>query len=164
MDKEYLIQLTRNLYYLTLLFPKKEPLRYKIRELADEILAEIVSEPNSNEEILKKLEILDSFFEIVKTQNWVSQEDILLLQAEYSKVKENLASFSNEPKINDCLNKRQKKILEVLRKKERVQVWEIKRIFSEVSKRTLRRDFEKFVRQGLIERLGEGNSTFYKMK
>ena len=39
MNKDFLIQLTNDLYKLTLLFPKKEPLRYKMRELADEILA-----------------------------------------------------------------------------------------------------------------------------
>jgi len=60
VDKDFLIKLTNNLYRLTLLFPKKEPLRYKMRELADEILA------NQDEE---KLEILNSFFEVAKSQN-----------------------------------------------------------------------------------------------
>ena len=39
MDKNSLIELTNKVYKLTLLFPKKEPLRYKIREVADDILA-----------------------------------------------------------------------------------------------------------------------------
>jgi len=39
MNKENLTQITNELYRLTLLFPKKEPLRYKMRELADDILA-----------------------------------------------------------------------------------------------------------------------------
>jgi DNA-binding HxlR family transcriptional regulator len=159
MEKDYLISLTKSLYQLTLLFPKKEPLRYKMRELADEILADFIIDPKS--ETLEKLEILDSFFEIVKVQNWVSKDLILLLQKEYSKLKENLSSNKNQDSI---LNERQNKILEVLKEKEKVQVREIKNIFPQVSKRTLRRDFEKLVNQGLVERIGEKINTFYQLK
>jgi len=38
MDRNSLIQATNNLYRLTLFFPKKEPLRYKMREVANDIL------------------------------------------------------------------------------------------------------------------------------
>ena len=41
MDKEYFIKLTSDLYQLTLFFPKKEPLRYKMRELANNVLASL---------------------------------------------------------------------------------------------------------------------------
>jgi Fic family protein len=33
-----------------------------------------------------------------------------------------------------------------------------------VTKRTLRRDFEKMLKEGIIERLGERNNTFYQIK
>ena len=39
MDKNSLERITKNLYELTLLFPKKESLRYKTREVANDILA-----------------------------------------------------------------------------------------------------------------------------
>ena len=130
-----------------------------MRELADEILADFITDPKN--ETLEKLEILDSFFEIVKVQNWVSKDLILLLQKEYSKLKENLSSNKNQDSI---LNERQNKILEVLKEKEKVQVREIKNIFPQVSKRTLRRDFEKLVNQGLVERIGEKINTFYQLK
>ena len=52
----------------------------------------------------------------------------------------------------------------ILKEKGRAQVWEIKQIFPEVSKRTLRRDFEQMVNQGIIERMGERNDTFYQVK
>lgn len=163
MDSDYFIQLTANLYRLTLLFPKKEPLRYKMRELADEILA------NQTEE---KLEILNSFFEVAKTQNWVTPQDILNLQQEYSKVKEEFKKLSEVqlPKVEkrrgveETIPGRQQKILEVLKEKGKAQVWELKQIFPEVSKRTLRRDFEQMFNQGLIERMGERNETFYQIK
>jgi len=163
MDKDFLIKLTTNLYRLTILFPKKEPLRYKMRGLADEILA------NQTEE---KLEILNSFFEVAKTQNWVTPQDILNLQQEYSNVKEELKKLSEVqlPKVEkrreveETIPGRQQKILEVLKEKGRAQVWEIQKIFPEVTKRTLRRDFESLLNQDLIERMGERNETFYQLR
>jgi len=160
VDKDFLIKLTNNLYRLTLLFPKKEPLRYKMRELADDILV------NQTEE---KLEILDNFFEVAKAQNWVSPSSVLEIQQEYSKLKGGLKLFF-EPSSEAELRKveggsgRQEKILEILKERGRAQVWEIQKIFPEVTKRTLRRDFEGLLNQGLIERIGERNETFYKLK
>lgn len=232
MDKKFLIQLTSNLYQLTLLFPKKEPLRFKVRELADEILAELISidsitgnpqvrlKEDRVRQILENLEILDNFFEVAKNQNWVSSLNFLEIQKEYGKIKEGFARLSfakqnlgeikkinnlglpkdspktvlagsrqqkildsNPPSLPANLgggqatytpppaegigrerNPRQKKILEFLREKGRAQVWELKKIFLEVSKRTLRRDFEQLLRQGLVERRGEKNNTFYQLK
>jgi hypothetical protein len=247
IDKGFLVQLTNHLYRLTLLFPKKEPLRYKMRELADEILADylrVIKRKNSlqsidleAERLLENLDILDSFFSIAKEQNWVSLSQIFIIQKEYTKIvdylssiiswrnisSENLnlekgnrnsekekeiivnnteekeekkeeefferfprekvialsasleslqgeealfkntflqqASFQQETRKK--LNLRQQKILELLRKKDKLQVWEVKRIFPEITKRTLRRDFKNLLNQGLIQRIGEKNNTFY---
>lgn len=164
-NKDYYIQLTNNLYRLTLLFPKKEPLRYKMREVANDILA------NPREE---DLETLDSFFEVAKAQNWVSISDILAIQKEYDNLREELKIARPEekkteigpqqPLVSRTFLGRQEKILEILKEKGRAQVWEIKQIFPQVSKRTLRRDFEFLLKQGTIERLGERNNTFYQIK
>jgi DNA-binding HxlR family transcriptional regulator len=191
MNKDYLIKLTQNLYKLTLLFPKKEPLRYKMRELADEILADGLRNTKKYEytketdrdpfsakltetrslQILERLEVLDGFFEVAKGQNWVSIENLLNIQGEYSKLREGIGKVIHKEKAPLTLRKtenkvgeRQKKILEFLKEKEKAQVWEIKKILPEVSKRTLRRDFEKLVKKGLIERLGERNNTFYRLR
>jgi len=179
MDKNYFIQLTNSLYKLTLLFPKKEPLRYKMRELADETLGNWVSNPKSVKEILKDLEVLDSFFDIAKSQNWVSPNELLEIQKEYSKIKEDLKQPSFEKRISPLKRKiseaspqkteipvvdRQQKILEILKEKGQAQVGEFKEIFPEVTKRTLRRDFEQLLNQGLIKRIGERNNTFYQLK
>lgn len=204
LDKEYLIQLTQNLYRLTLLFPKKEPLRYKMRELADEILANSLRITNHYEftnikkgnldnqhPVLVNLEILDGFFEVAKAQNWVSLNNILKLQQEYSKLREELDGlkertkklpFENEKEmtqvepvaggtlvqravqIEKLRNERQEKILTFLKENGRAQVWQLKEIFPEVSKRTLRRDFESLLKQGKIERIGQRNETFYQLK
>lgn len=183
MNKENLTQLTNNLYHLTLLFPKKEPLRYKMRELADEILARCLKldvKPG-NPTVLDNLEILDSYFEVAKAQNWVSPEQLLEIQKEYSKIREELEKLEKGEKVEtgeegEDLEKRevklslltnstrQQRILEILKEKRQAQVWEIKKIFPEVTKRTLRRDFSQLLKQGLIERVGERNETFYQPK
>lgn len=189
MDRNFLVQLTIDLYRLTLLFPKKEPLRYKMRELGDDILADLIKIllPNPSKlaggDPLLNLEILDSFFEVARAQNWVNSEEISKLQKDYSKIKEELKTevylektqilpFQTElppvkTKINTLakyLNERQEKILAILREKGRAQVWEVKEILPQVSKRTLRRDFRNLLKQGLIERRGERNETFYQLK
>lgn len=96
MDTESLIQLTNNLYNLTLLFPKKEPLRYKMRETALELLADFVYSQRGclfikaqdlTSRIRGELEVLESFFNIVKNQNWVKTELVLAIENEYGKIK-----------------------------------------------------------------------------
>ncbi|MFC1789713.1 DeoR family transcriptional regulator [Patescibacteria group bacterium] len=173
MDKDFLIKLTNNLYHLTLLFPKKEPLRYKMRELA----AGILTKPR-----VEDLVSLNNFFELAKFQNWVSPSDILAIQKDYVNLSEGLkepavlqiaeknASKENpdakilefQP-ISKMLIERQEKMLTVLKEKGSAQVWEMKQIFPEVSKRTLRRDFEFLLKQGVVKRIGERNNTFYQI-
>jgi predicted HTH transcriptional regulator len=164
MDKEYIVELTKRTYLLTILFPKKEPLRYKIRDLATEILAK----PDEQD-----LETLNNFFEVAVAQNWVNATDILAVKAEYAKLGGEIVSSKPvkkkaeedpHPLFAKNLADRQEKILGILKEKGRAQVWEMKQLFPRVSKRTLRRDFEFLLKQGVIERLGEKNNTFYKVK
>ena len=176
MNRNFLIQLTSAVYRLTLFFPKKEPLRYKIRELADDILAG----PNE-----KDLEVLDNFFEVASVQNWVSPADILAIKEEYDNLRKTLGEddIKQEKKETTVLNHnnsdaeqgevkkrtefsspRKEKIMTFLKENGRAQVWQAKQFLPDVSKRTLRRDFEDMLEQGLIERVGERNDTFYKLK
>jgi len=191
MDKNFLIQLTNNLYRLTLLFPKKEPLKYKMRELADDILTDFLRTHNLSQCNVtfpryinsgrEKLEVLDGFFEVAKSQNWVSQKEILNLQQEYSKLKDELGKLSQVRPVSvpsqvrpvkanqsqtlaSSMKERQEKILDFLKENGRAQVGQLKEIFPEVTKRTLRRDFEFLLKQGKIERMGERNETFYQLK
>ena len=59
---------------------------------------------------------------------------------------------------------RQNRIMEFLKEKGDAQVWEIQEIFPGVSKRTIRRDFVSLLKQGLIERTGERNTTAYRLR
>lgn len=170
MDKDYLIQLTNSLYKITLLFPKKEPLRYKMREVADDFLAK----PNAED-----LNILTNFFEVAKSQNWVSSDEMLAIQTEYANLGEELNKIKPEKEKRNLVSKfklrpmsaggnsnteRQERILAFLREQGQAQVWQTKQIFPEVTKRTLRRDFESMLEKGLVERIGEKNDTFYRLK
>lgn len=172
MEKTALIKLTNQLYRLTLFFPKKEPLRYKTRELAINLLAE----PKT-----KDLEVLDSFLEVALVQNWASPADILAIKEEYAilgkellgkrEVKESQQSLTvlGQPSLKKLIpnghnSDRKEKIMAFLKENGKAQVWQVKQLMPEVAKRTLRRDFEHMLEQGLIERLGERNDTFYTIK
>jgi len=188
MEKNHLIKLTNNLYKLTLLFPKKEPLRYKMREVADEILDRCLRKNPGQNPVKDDLEVLNGFFEIAKAQNWVAISEVLRIQEEYNKIKDEIKkdteSSPEPPKlleepekeiveslpeqisraVTSTMNSRQEKILEFLKEKGRAQVWQVKKVFPEVTKRTLRRDFGSLLKQGIIERIGERNDTFYELK
>jgi len=218
MNKDKLIELTNKIYRMTLLFPKKEPLRYKMREVADEVLANFVFwetlrdfnpgsfaadwEERYRDSVFlttKYLEILKSYFEVAKWQNWLSYFDVLEIEEEYDKIKSNFKKEIEDlkegeknlkiepllpiiPKVdketdrnpvsvtnvekgrNEKLDPRKERILKILKEKNKAQVWEIKEILAEVSKRTLRRDFDQLLKLGLVERIGERNNTFYKLK
>ena len=195
MDKENLIELTNKLYKLTLLFPKKEPLRYKVRDVADEILANLVARevfhsPNPGEtmvvdnskqkdlifEIKKDLAVLKSYFEVVKWQNWVSYFDVLEIEEKYDKIEckvdkgptsvvgPKIVKVNEGQSFDRILDSRKEKILGILKEKEKIQVGELKELLPDVSKRTLRRDFDQLLKQGLVERIGERNNTFYCLK
>mgnify|MGYP001605518902 CR=1 FL=1 len=176
MDKQRLIDLTNVVYKLTLLFPKKEPLRYKTREVADDILATFIN--GTRKDPVPSLEVLDGFFEVAKGQNWVKPEQLLEIQREYANLKrgiergggENPSSKVDKQGIEQriiaprAMPERQDRILAFLREQGRAQVWQVKNILPEVTKRTLRRDFEALLKQGLIERIGERNNTFYQIR
>lgn len=183
MDKNQLIEITNSLYKLTSLFPKKEPLRYKIREVGNDILASFVSfRPAA---ISENLVVLQGFLEIARNQNWVSPSQVLNIQGEYSKLETEISRSESEsgrrdesllhlhstklssmPEVvvisSSEQGNRQGKIIEFLKEKGRAQVWELKQVFPQISKRTLRRDFESLLKQGLVERMGERNDTFYR--
>ena len=271
MDKNTLIQLAKEVYQLSLLFPNKEPLRYRMREIADDIIAESIMKRNDYlHDLMLHLEMIDSFFEIVSCQDWTSPTRVNAIRDKYRILAADLSSTRvqtiaaipaipmtetsqgsreifiepellpdvtaapiavggvicppppakpasvhpmvrpesrviavEEPKTPDSgkglaqeevleaaaiqpenevdidLDEegddsgtgltggqilRQNRILTFLKEKGGAQVWEIQKIFPSVSKRTIRRDFRSMLKQGLIERFGERNTTSYKLK
>lgn len=216
MNRETISQLTIKIYKLTILFPKKEPLRYRLREFAGNILANVTTwellqsgnyegagilDDKQKKELVfniqRDLDVVQRYLEVAKWQNWVSYFDILNIMEEYDKIIEKTRELlikieedelsqrklvkladliekkekiepkkeiSEEKEKRSVLNAREKKILEVLKEKGRVQVWEISKLFPDVSKRTIRRDFVELLNNNWIERFGEKNNTFYQLK
>jgi len=272
MNKKF-TELAKDIYRLTVLFPSREPLRYKLREVSDDIIVEYVMEKNDYfGNIRRNLELIYSFLDIAAAQNWVSPARIGQVRDNYAlaaqqltemklaqeiangnAVKNEMEAQKNEPKnepvtdfvlvpqepetkITPAPNKnlveaeipsapmiveqpmepkedvpnmekatvkasifqeisitkdelegedeegeeseedeeknglapgqiaRQNRIVEFLKANGNAQVWEIQKIFPSVSKRTIRRDFRSMLKQGLIERTGERNTTAYKLK
>jgi hypothetical protein len=182
MDKEYLIKITNDIYRLTLLFPKKEPLRYKMRDLANDVLTNLISVIEGDSlkykdlafEIKKDIGSLDGFFEIAKEQNWVTSETIDQIQEKYQVIKEEIELFDSETIVPEkekkalvlsltSLNTRQKKIVDLLKNSDKLQVGQVQESLPQVTKRTLRRDFDSLVKQGMIKRSGKANLTFYHL-
>lgn len=207
MNKSYFIELTNRLYRITFFFPIKEPLRHKVREIGDDILANLVlileGEINERREaafkVEKSIEILDALLELAKTQNWIDSEEIKKIQAKYKEIKIEVEEFNDIlrrktafyeqkalligeekalPKKEDVpvkqkaekrketikLNKRQEKILDLLKKRENLQVKDIQEVVPSTTKRTLRRDLSAMVEKKLLKRTGAGNTISYSMR
>jgi len=222
MDKNTLTGLAKDIYQLTLLFPTREPLRYKLREIADDAIAEFIMKKNNYLDNLERLfEVINSYLEIAIVQNWVSPAKIDEIKNNYAQATQELTETKKEPSpvnhnqnfskeeifealpktvmepvdvfppmiaaepeaivspvsqpaaetktsaqkpigLTDSQIARQNRIMEYLKERGSAQVWEIQKIFPNVSKRTIRRDFRSLLRQGLIERTGERNTTAYK--
>lgn len=193
IEKSFLVKLTVVLYKVSDFFPEKEPLKFSLREKANDVLAGsllVFSESPAGSpkeersktalEILRDIEILIAYFEVAKRQNWLKEENFLVLQEEYNKIKakieQELAKKGEEKAVEikksqkpsfktplAGLKQRHKRILQVVGEKQPVQVRDMEKIFPEVTKRTLRRDFEELLKKGLVMRLGRQNKTVYKL-
>ncbi len=192
LDKNYLLQITNELYRITLLFPKKEPLRYKLRNIGNDILANFVDLTQEDdderrfnlvEQSNQQIEVLEGFLDLARQQNWVRMSDLLNLQKEYNIVQDRLLDIYNEkeekPKVQHAahvvvkneprvekneLSERQKMILRVLKNKEKAQVGDLKEYFPDVSKRTIRRDLKELIENETIKREGQKSNTFYHIQ
>lgn len=191
MDKDYFIKLTLGIYRVTELFPGEEPLKFKIREKANDILANLVliAERKAGlvkvEDFLQNLEIMFSYFKVAKAQNWVDSRNFEVLEKEYEKIAEEIESKEERRNNNQALVKsssaeiimpltsgrlgnflsvRQEKILEILKHQNKTTAGELKKEFPEVSRRTLQRDLETLVSENLLNRGGEHNNVFYQFK
>lgn len=193
MTKDHLIKLTVALYKVTELFPLKEPLKYQIREKANQILADFISAnpqitPSKNVfQFLKNLEVLFGYFQIARSQNWINNENLDILENEYKNLqvfysqllrqqtkpqKETIKEEPTKEKPKTLAKKapnfnkgnysktspkeRKEKILQLLYHKQKITLSEIRKIFFNVSPRTLRRDMEDLIKKGLIQRKRKG--------
>lgn len=185
LEKDYLIKLTLAVYRVTELMPESEPLRYKIRESANDVLADLIMaaksnpgiEPETAALIDRKIDILYVCIDVAKQQNWADPRNFLALQKEYDKIKEDIRALemvrcdspqvekaaSESSAINARISPRQQQILEILAKSEKMQAGGLQQLFPGVTKRTIRRDLDTLVSSGKIQRRGEWNTVSYSV-
>jgi len=76
-------------------------------------------------------------------------------------------NLKNETKIErqraQEYSERQKKILQMLSEKEKVQVADIIKEIPSITKRTIRRDLDDLLKKGKVIRVGEWNQVFYQI-
>lgn len=205
MDEKFL-QITNAVYKLLEFFPENEPLKNRAKEKALSITENLVLifgedgwtsisslMPQRKEKAiinaLEDIEILLSFLKVGKQLGWISNINLLIIEKEYEKLKEEIKktdfkkerniekiSFSefiektkiipplkeSKPKA-DNLSERQKKILQLLKEREKTQVSDIIKVLPNITKRTIRRDLDDLLKKDKIARVGEWNQVFYKV-
>ncbi len=153
----------------------------EIKELVNKVLADLLlfcqdiatleQKKNILPITLRKIDMLLVAFNTVKNSGAVDQKNFVILENEYKKISKILVDFLEQNKqekkeeaVESEIPQRQRKILELLKNKEKTQVWELQKVLPEVTKRTLRRDLDNLLGLHLIERKGEWNNVFYIAK
>lgn len=193
MNQDFFIKLTLGAYRVTDVLPPQGSEKGEIRGLANSALAHLIlfseNNPTTQEQrsslipkIQGEIDALARHFVELKNSGKAETKYCLILEKEYQRVAnwldEQQAQVSMEvpkpglgrgPKPGlgtgeSSLSERQRKIMGILQNKERAQVWELQKVLSQVTKRTLRRDLDDLLQHNLIERKGEWNAVFYRIK
>jgi len=143
---------------------------------------------------IREAGILISYLSYAKRTTKVNPGNFIILEREYEKVGSFVRRFHEEltqtqpqrqewvsvPKpamaprpalqplakrqVEHSISSRQERILALMRQKDQVQVWELQKVFPEVTKRTLRRDMDDLLQRKLVVRQGEWNQVFYQVR
>ena len=130
--------------------------------------------------LVEDIDVVLGYFEIGKSQCWLNSMNCIIVSAEYEKIKKSLnlsvvtdnvkkpnrEYLITKPKKSELnkLTTRQSQILEFLSKNSQGQVMDFQKVLVNVTKRTIRRDLDELLKMGKIERQGEFNQVFYKIK
>jgi hypothetical protein len=194
MDRDFFVKLTLGAYRVTDVLPSQGQEKGEIRSLANSVLAQLIlfseTNPTTQEQrqslipkIQEEIGSLVGYFTELKNSGKIEKKYSLILEKEYQKiakwVEDNFLSSTGNGGVapdtktievmqktreDGSLSERQRKILGILQNKEKTQVWELQKVLSEVTKRTLRRDLDDLLQHNLIERKGEWNAVFYRLK
>lgn len=162
---EGILKLTNAVYKILEFFPESEPLKNRAKDRALAILENLNSED---------IDVLIGYLWLAKNQGWLSGSNFLIISNEYEKIKGGLKQKTQTSRPNQVtnpkpikgkkMNDRQKKIVEFIEKNGKAQVMDIQTVLPNVTKRTIRRDLDQLLVQGKIERMGEFNQVFYRIK
>ena len=161
MSIDFYIKLTLAVYRVTELFPEQATLKHDIRNLANEILANLIN--NQNENISRSIEILKDCFKQAETQNWVDSRNFSVLHREYDKIEQLINTGKTVEKPRTTKN-RKEKILETLEENNKIKVGDLIKIFPNINRRTILRDLENFSQTGLVVKSGNGRGACYTLR
>lgn len=192
MNPDFFVKLTLGAYRVTDGLPAQGQEKGEIRNLANSVLAGLIlfsaTNPITQEQkqslvpkIQGEIESLVRYVVELKNTGKVETKYARILEKEYQKVAKWLDEQQTQVsmelpkqglgapkpglgKEESSLSERQKKIMGILQNKEKTQVWELQKVLTEVTKRTLRRDLDDLLQHNLIERKGEWNAVFYRLK
>lgn len=189
MERDFAIKLAFGVHRLAKTIGDKTLAQQLVRS-ANTVLASmiLIMEGGNGEQkrslalkIIEEVGKLEQLLWTCRAKNGIAEEAFGILFREYGKVKMFCSGILADPARKEkpgaqaqgaprhgqergMLSSRQSKIVEVLQTKEKVQVWELQKIMPEVTKRTLRRDLDDLLSRKLIERQGEWNAVFYRLK
>lgn len=155
LDKERLLKLTLAVYKVTALFPVAEELGLKMRESADNILANLLSDEDASRYIGNILGLLNA----AEKRNWVDARNFQVLRIEYGKMQQ--VPPTKEPVENSLLAGRQEKILAVMASNGMVKIGDLIKVFPDVNRRTVLRDLDKLCQVGVAVKNGKGRGAHY---
>lgn len=179
MDRDFFVKVVFGTHKVADLLPDKEAAK-QMKECGNQLLGDLLlfceANPVTIEQkrnilprTLRKIDALQK--NLMEAEGMgsgkVDPKNFFILQKECAKIPNILISFLEQQKpetLEYNFSMRQKKILELLKNKEKTQVWELQKVLPEVTKRTLRRDLDSLLALNLIERKGEWNNVFYVYK
>lgn len=191
MDKDFFIKVTFAVHKVAGILPAGD-LRNRMVGSSNGLLTDLIlsSDMDAGEKrvlavkALRELGALLSCFYEAKERKLVSSANFLVLEKAYGRIRGVLEEMAQEAKlipiepdsvptvtigkvseaVSGELSSRQEKIMDLIKGKGRAQVWELQKLLSEVTKRTLRRDLDDLLKRNLIERAGEWNAIFYRIR
>ena len=194
MEKDRIIKLTNALYKVTSLFPEKETLSISIRKRGNLILSFLIIIGNKDfilgDEIKeisikcrRSIQILLSYFEIGKSQNWINPKNFEILENQYNEIlkevesikfiekrtaekevvkkKEEVTTPKEEPKFT--LTQIQEKVITILQGNGKMKPCDINQFFPDMNPRSIRRELQDLKSRGIVVSNGSGKKTLYEM-
>jgi len=170
MNKKAL-ELSLAVYRVTKLFPEGEVLVGLMRQIANQVLASLIS--GQKRQVKEQVEILLSYFQIAGKQNWTKQVNFVILTKEYRVLLSELEQVrlakpsqkrgSSKIEQSKELNQRQERIVEHIKQKGSVKLKDISVLFPKLSLRTVRKELNEMAQQGILSQQGIGRGSFYKI-
>ncbi len=165
---EKALKLGLAVYRVTKLFPGGEILISQMRGIANEILSDLALSQKAKAG--KKVEIVLSYLQIARDQNWIRSVNFDILIRGYNELlreikrgnREKQADFSKKGKTGN-LNERQKKILKYIKKVGQVQLKELSILLPKITSRTIRNDIRELAKKRIILQGGKARNIFYRI-